>query len=113
MGSRGRRLVNVSTHSSVTKSTTSKLRHGPRRWPAAQGKVVRQIAKKSGPARRKGRNIEKRMAFHKEWVHYCAGNDIIYLYQRLIKFTGEKTRNVEPLQSRMSTGFSSRHLSSL
>lgn len=32
MGSRRRRLLNQSTHSSVANSTASKLRHGPRRW---------------------------------------------------------------------------------
>ncbi len=32
MGSRSRRLLNQSTHSSVANSTASKLRHGPRRW---------------------------------------------------------------------------------
>ena len=32
MGSRRRRLLNRSTHSSVANSTASKDRHGPRRW---------------------------------------------------------------------------------
>jgi type III restriction enzyme len=32
IGSRRRRLLNQSTHSSVANSTASKLRHGPRRW---------------------------------------------------------------------------------
>ena len=32
MGSRSRRLLNLSTHSRVANSTASKLRHGPRRW---------------------------------------------------------------------------------
>ena len=32
MGSRRRRLLNQSTHSSVANSTASQVRHGPRRW---------------------------------------------------------------------------------
>lgn len=36
MGSRRRRLLNQSTHSSVANSMASKFRHGPRRWMARQ-----------------------------------------------------------------------------
>jgi hypothetical protein len=32
MGSKSRRLLNQSTHSSVANSTASNDRHGPRRW---------------------------------------------------------------------------------